>query len=83
MHWLVRLLRSLYSLETLDTRFSRSSTESQLESSLKDPFKPSAPNPLSPGRRPSKWRTIEYYVYYLVIAIVVPTIVKQVLTREP
>ncbi|KAJ5963035.1 Membrane bound O-acyl transferase MBOAT [Penicillium viridicatum] len=80
MQWLINLLKSLYSLETLDTRFARSTTASQ--NSARDPSRSSAPrldkhSPLS-GTKPSKWWTIERCVYYLVFVIVVPTMVKQV-----
>ncbi|KAJ5976968.1 Membrane bound O-acyl transferase MBOAT [Penicillium viridicatum] len=80
MQWLINLLKSLYSLETLDTRFARSTTASQ--NSARDPSRTSAPrldkhSPLS-GTKPSKWWTIERCVYYLVFVIVVPTMVKQV-----
>ncbi|KAL4867385.1 hypothetical protein BDV12DRAFT_198210 [Aspergillus spectabilis] len=80
MQWLINFLKSLYSLETLDTRFARSTTASQ--SPARDPSRTSAPkldkhSPL-PGTKLSKWWTIEYCIYYLLFVIVVPTMVKQV-----
>ncbi|OJJ49872.1 hypothetical protein ASPZODRAFT_156903 [Penicilliopsis zonata CBS 506.65] len=75
MQWLMNLLKSLYSLETLDTRFTRSTTESP--SSARDALKLEYRPPL-PDTKSSKWRTIEYYIYYLVFAVVIPTMVKQV-----
>ena len=74
----------LYSLDTLDTRFTTSSrspfsaTPSQI-----DPVKPSSKEERSGnvsggvldtdnqniGLPPSRWRTVEYYVYYVIITV--------------
>ncbi|QMW28863.1 hypothetical protein G4B84_004198 [Aspergillus flavus NRRL3357] len=80
MQWLNNFSKSLYSLETLDMRFAKSTTASQ--NSASDASRTSASkldkrSPLS-GTKPSKWWTIEYCIYYLVFIIVIPTMVKQV-----
>lgn len=67
----MNFLKSLYSLETLDTRFARSTTASQ--GSFTKLVKRSTPD-----TKTSKWWTVEYYFYYLVFIIVVPTMVQQV-----
>ena len=83
--------RNLYSLDTLDTRFTTSSRNrisygpSHIEST-----KPS-PEEMSPDRTkrngieknkqlpevsPSKWGTLEFYLYYLVIGTALPLMFK-------
>jgi hypothetical protein len=77
-------LRQLYSLDTLDTRFTVSA---------KTPLKVAAADSgdnaragdekslgaLPPGASPSKWRTPEFYVYAVVFVLVVPQMFKAVI----
>ncbi|KAI9834994.1 MAG: hypothetical protein M1819_002717 [Sarea resinae] len=75
-------LRRLYSLDTLDTRFTTSSKtpQKQLSEARIDPARPSpkeelkarSSQPRLDGASPSKWGTPEFYVYYAVFLIVVP-----------
>lgn len=80
---LLRFLRRLYTLDTLDTRFTISSTTppKQLATELRiDPAKPSPteakdaarPAPRAAPAQPSKWNTPEFYLYYLVFLFAVP-----------
>ncbi|KAF2201879.1 MBOAT-domain-containing protein [Delitschia confertaspora ATCC 74209] len=82
------LLRQLYSLDTLDTRFVISATappKEALEESRVDPSKASHPQN---GRyqwkskvenaQPSKWNTPEFYFYYFIFLVVVPFMFKSV-----
>ena len=72
----------LFSLNTLDTRFTTSSRRSAALDNKKtqiDPAKPNAESSDSRGRTkpiaeasPSRWGTMEFFVYYLVFIIVVP-----------
>jgi hypothetical protein len=57
---LFHCLRRLYSLDTLDTRFTNSKSSSAVQAE--------AP--------PSKWRTLEFYVYYVVFIVAVPQMFK-------
>ena len=68
-------LRSIYTLDTLDTRFTTSSTtsyktviDSRGEKGVKDAQK----EKIASRASPSKWKTPEFYFYYLVFAICVP-----------
>ncbi|KAL1861752.1 hypothetical protein VTK73DRAFT_6966 [Phialemonium thermophilum] len=68
-------LKDIYSLDTLDTRFTTPSSV---------PYKPAADGPDGRGKReaeaakpdkraqPSKWNTPEFYLYYVVFLLVVP-----------
>ena len=70
---LLALLKGLFSLNTLDTRFTTVSTRPKQN-----------PGPNSNGTRgprevtgtPSKWNTIEFYSYYLLLAIAIPLMFK-------
>lgn len=80
-------VRSIYTLDTIDTRFtndSKTSYRSVIEARL-DPAKVESvrdgPPPGVPIRRdnsgrpiaqPSKWGTLEFYFYYVVFIVVVP-----------
>lgn len=81
---LLSFLRRLYSLDTLDTRFTISSTTppKQVASEPRiDPAKPSPSesknaaraDPRAPGPQPSKWNTPEFYLYYLVFLTAIPS----------
>jgi protein-cysteine N-palmitoyltransferase HHAT len=80
-------VRSIYSLDTLDTRFTTLST-TQYKPSIDDRDNATKPN-LSqdtalqeahvkrdssgqPLAQPSKWKSPEFYFYYLVLLTVVP-----------
>ncbi len=78
----ISFLRQLYSLDTLDTRFT---------TSLRTPFKAANADPaqapglqkdvsqqLPAGASPSRWRTPEFYFYALVHLVAVPLMFKAV-----
>ncbi|KXG48256.1 Membrane bound O-acyl transferase, MBOAT [Penicillium griseofulvum] len=67
-------LRRIYSLDTLDTRFTSSATTADTRSSAKD-----ARNAVAQGASPSLWRTPEFFVYYLFFIILVPLMFKTVI----
>jgi len=68
----LQFIKSIYSLDTLDTRFTTSSktplSRKNDENSIADAKLPAqqvlAQSPL-PGAQPSKWKTPEFYFYYL------------------
>ena len=77
-----KFFKDLYSLDTLDTRLTTSSTTPS-----KDANKISADTAgkdvrktqeLPPGASPSKWNTFEFYLYGLVFLICVPSMYKAV-----
>lgn len=81
---LLSFLRRLYSLDTLDTRFTISSTTPPKQAASEpriDPAKPSLSesknaaraDPRAPGPQPSKWNTPEFYLYYLVFLTAIPS----------
>ncbi|TKA75039.1 hypothetical protein B0A49_02186 [Cryomyces minteri] len=85
MLWL-HYLRRLYSLDTLDTRFT---TSSRTPPAPIDPARApsgevgqtvSRQNGRSPvsGAQPSKWATPEFYFYYLIFLVCVPLMFKAV-----
>ncbi|KAH8813058.1 glycerol:H+ symporter-like protein [Xylogone sp. PMI_703] len=76
-------LRSIYSLDTLDTRFTnptsvpyKPTSNNGIDSSKKDDPAPSNRGRTDrngqPVAEPSKWNTLEFYVYYLVFIVTVP-----------
>ncbi|KAL4932616.1 putative glycerol:H+ symporter (Gup1) [Aspergillus undulatus] len=74
--------RRLYSLDTLDTRFTvpantpvKVAAEDTPSSSAKD----ARSNAVANGASPSKWGTLEFYVYYVVFAVAVPLMFKTVI----
>ena len=81
-------VRRLYSLDTLDTRFTTSSqtplqrtvTEHGVDTSKpavqSDDQRTSRQAEALPGTQPSRWRTPEYYFYYLVFLVAVPFMFK-------
>ena len=79
----ISFLRQLYSLDTLDTRFT-TSARTPVKVADADPAqatkpqddKTSAPSPA--GASPSRWRTPEFYFYALVFIVVVPQMFKAV-----
>lgn len=67
--------RSIYTLDTLDTRFSTPSTASYrtVIDSRADPLaKDEQKERIASRASPSKWKTPEFFLYYLVFAICVP-----------
>jgi D-alanyl-lipoteichoic acid acyltransferase DltB (MBOAT superfamily) len=85
--WL-QLLRQLYSLDTLDTRFvvpAKAPPKEALEQPRDDAARPStSQNRRLQGRggiedvTRSRWNTPEFYFYFLVIAVAVPLMFKSV-----
>lgn len=75
MSLLLSLLRSVYTLDTLDTRFTTPSTssyrtviESRSDSAVKDGQK----ERIASRASPSKWNTLEFYLYLLVVGTCIP-----------
>jgi len=81
-------IRSVYSLDTIDTRFTSSSStpyqavvdrraESAEANAKRDDSIPGVgvktDHSGRPVAQPSKWNTTEFYLYYLVFIIVVPS----------
>ncbi|KAL4869050.1 hypothetical protein BDV12DRAFT_168522 [Aspergillus spectabilis] len=73
--------RRLYSLDTLDTRFTvpantpvKVAAEDTRSSSAKD----ARSNAIANGASPSRWGTLEFYVYYIVFLVAVPLMFKTV-----
>lgn len=71
----LELLRRVYDLDTLDTRFTSSSSvpyKAVIEA-RNDPAQSKEPPRKAQGRaQPSKWNTPEFYLYYLVILVALP-----------
>lgn len=81
---LLSFLRRIYTLNTLDTRFTTSSTVPQ-KSAGDARVDPSSSSREVPGKRnavgdtqPPKWRTVEFYIYYFIFLTVVPMMFKVV-----
>jgi hypothetical protein len=72
-------IRQLYSLDTLDTRFIVPATAPPKEALEEAKVDPVDPLPVANGRnksrsgtdhvQPPRWRTNEFYFYYLVISV--------------
>ena len=79
----ISFLRQLYSLDTLDTRFT-TSARTPLKLADADPAQATKPQdekastPLPAGASPSRWRTPEFYFYALTFLVVVPQMFKAV-----
>ncbi|KAH1495364.1 hypothetical protein LV164_002185 [Aspergillus fumigatus] len=73
--------RRLYSLDTLDTRFTSSATTSLKAAADTRPpsAKDARANAIANGASPPNWRTPEFFVYYLVFLTVVPMMFKTVI----
>lgn len=78
---LLSWFRRIYSLDTLDTRFTTSPTtplkataDTQSASS-----KDARANAIASSAAPAKWRTPEFFVYYLVFLMLVPLMFKTVI----
>lgn len=78
---LLAWFRRLYSLDTLDTRFTvPANTPIKLaaEDTRSGPAKDARSNAVASGASPSKWGTLEFYVYYVVFLIAIPLMFKTV-----
>jgi len=79
----ISFLRQLYSLDTLDTRFT-TPARTPLKAANAGPAQDiklqdeKSPATLPPGASPSRWRTPEFYFYALVHLVVVPQMFKAV-----
>ncbi|RDW78553.1 putative glycerol:H+ symporter (Gup1) [Aspergillus mulundensis] len=78
---LLSWFRRLYSLDTLDTRFTvpanvpvKLAAEDTRSGSAKD----ARSNAVANSASPSRWGTLEYYVYYLIFLVAVPLMFKTV-----
>ncbi len=72
---LFSFLRSVYDLDTLDTRFTTPSTvpyKTVIDSRDEAYGKGSSSTRPNKGGAPSKWRTAEFYFYYLIFLLAVP-----------
>ncbi|KAL1970159.1 hypothetical protein VTN77DRAFT_6564 [Rasamsonia byssochlamydoides] len=83
---LLQWLRRLYSLDTLDTRFTVSANtplKAADTRSARDPSssseKVARSHEIANGASPSKWKTPEFFVYYFVFITVVPLMFKTVI----
>ncbi|PYH90038.1 glycerol:H+ symporter [Aspergillus ellipticus CBS 707.79] len=66
-------LRRLYSLDTLDTRLTVSSTTPpKAAADTRGSAKDARANEIARNAPPPKWRTLEFYIYYIVFLIAVP-----------
>ncbi|KAL1953682.1 hypothetical protein VTO42DRAFT_2355 [Malbranchea cinnamomea] len=75
---LLRFIRRLYSLETLDTRFTVSSS-TPLKYAAESRSQGVASRGSGAGRNeaaPSRWNTPEFYVYYVIFILAVPMMFK-------
>lgn len=79
MSALVHLWNRLYSLDTLDPRFTHSATVPLQTAASEhgiDGSKPAVTDNESAAKlkttQPSRWNTPEYYFYYLVFLVIVP-----------
>lgn len=95
MAWFLEHMRRLYSLNTLDTRFTISSTTPPNEAVSGQRLDTGKPEPANgapsgsvgldgrprgrvDGARPLRWRSVEFYVYYLVFLVAIPLMFKTV-----
>lgn len=80
----IAFLRQLYSLDTLDTRFT-TSARTPVKAANEDPaqtVKPEAEKSSTPsptGASPSRWKTPEFYVYAVVFVASLPQMFKAVI----
>lgn len=75
---LLSFLRSVYTLDTLDTRFTTPSSSSYrtVIDSRSDPAAKEGLKERAASRAtPSRWNTPEFYLYYLVFAICIPSMI--------
>lgn len=77
-------LRRLYSLDTLDTRFTATAiipanANSNSNSDTRPAAKDARANSIAQNARASLWRTPEFFIYYLFFIILVPLMFKTVI----
>lgn len=74
-------LRSLYSLDTLDTRFTVSAGTPLKKAAAANPPKHDGSGSVRNGASPTrvKWNSLEFYAYYIFLAYVIPTMFKTVI----
>jgi hypothetical protein len=68
-------IRSVYDLDTLDTRFTNSSSvpyQTVVDARSDPAASRESPLKVQSRSQPSKWRTPEFYLYYLVFLVAVP-----------
>lgn len=79
---LFSFFKQVYSLDTLDTRFTTSSKTPTIvaneESARKSARDVSSPSTLPAGASPPRWHTKEFYFYAVVFIVVVPLMYKSV-----
>ena len=85
----LKLVRQLYSLDTLDTRFIIPATAPPKEALEEAQLDSAGPVPVQNGReksksvsdgvQPPRWNTLEFYFYYVSIALSVVFMFKAVL----
>ncbi|KAK7744092.1 glycerol transporter [Cytospora paraplurivora] len=71
----LHFLRSIYTLDTLDTRFTTSSSTSYktvIDSRGEQGVKDAQKEKIASRASPPKWKTREFYFYYLIFIICVP-----------
>lgn len=71
--------RQLYSLDTLDTRFTASANTPLKAAADSRPSKDARANSVANNAAPSKWGTLEFYVYYVVFLFAIPWMFKSVI----
>ncbi|KAJ5596254.1 Membrane bound O-acyl transferase MBOAT [Penicillium hetheringtonii] len=72
-------LRRIYSLDTLDTRFTASAITPNNSTDTRPAAKDARANSIAQNARPSLWRTPEFFVYYLFFITLVPLMFKTVI----
>lgn len=75
---LFSFLRSVYTLDTLDTRFTTPATTSYrtvIESRADPVIKDSQKERITSKASPSRWNTPEFYLYYLVVGASIPLMI--------
>ncbi len=74
---LISSLRNLYDLDTLDTRFTNSSNvpyKAVIEARGDPAVSQDSAAKAQARAQPPKWKTPEFYLYYVVLAIAIPLI---------
>lgn len=71
-------LRRVYSLDTLDTRFTSTATTPP-NTDTRPPTKDARANAIAQGASPSLWRTPEFFIYYMFFIILVPLMFQTVI----
>lgn len=71
---LLSFFRNIYDLDTLDTRFTSSANVpyQTVIDARSDPVIPRDSSRKPQKGQPSKWKTPEFYVYYVIFVVVLP-----------